>query len=147
MPTAARLVAALCFAAIAFLASDSYKPLLPTGTNTRLFSELNALLGAMIGWRVMGRLVGDGYQPAMASGLRTALTLMFYTLLVHSVYQMLKRSTRMVYDGVMDAIVSAFDLAVKYGTLMVTSPQVMAILLIGGVLAGLLAEWVSRRWS
>ncbi|SMX34676.1 TrgA family protein [Actibacterium lipolyticum] len=147
MPTAARLIAAICFAAVAYFASDSFKVLLPEGTKTDMFSEINALIGAIIGWRVMGRVAGHGYRDAINSGLQTSATMVFYVMLFHSVAQMLKNSTRLNYDGPMEAIVGIFELAVEYGAMMVTSAEVMIIVIVGGILAAWMTEWVAARWS
>lgn len=147
MPTAARLFAALSYAAVAFFASESFKPVLPEGLGTGYLSEVNAVIGLLTGWFVMGRLAGEGYRRAVAQGIRTTAVLVFYVLLLHSVLEMFRLSMRMRYDGPMDAVIGMLEKAMEYGRLVVTSPEVMAILLLGGVLAAWLSEWAARRWN
>ena len=81
------------------------------------------------------------------AGIRTSAVLLFYALLVHSIYQMLVLSTRNRYDGPMDALVGIFEQASAYGLMAVTSVTVMGILLVGGVLAGWFSEWAAQRWN
>lgn len=147
MPTAARLFAAIGFALMAFFASESFIFELPEGTNAGWFSPLNAGLGAICGWLVMGRLAGRGYNAAMTSGFRTTATFVFYALLLHSLYEMIRDAMKLRYNGPGDAIIGLFEKIIDYGHLMITSPPVMAILLVGGVLAAWLTEWADARWS
>ncbi len=147
MPTAARLFAALGFAAIAFFASESFIRELPEGTNAGWFSQINALLGAVSGWSVMGRLAGRGYGPAVTSGARTTATFVFYALVGHGLYEMIRMSMKLRYGGPGEAVLGFFDIVLEYGQILITSWPVMAILLIGGTLAAWLSEWAAARWS
>lgn len=147
MPTAAKLVAALLFAAVAWFASDAIVPQFPEGTDLGAFALVNTAVGALSGWFVMGRLAGEGYGVAAASGLRTTAVFVFYALLFHSINEMLRQATRMRYDGVMEALTGMVAFMGKYALMVVTAPVVMGILLVGGVLAALVAEWASQRWS
>lgn len=147
MPTAARLFAAIAYAAVAFFASESFKPLLPDGFPTGRLSEINAVIGLLTGWMVMGRLAGQGYGAAINNGIRTTAVMVFYILFAQSSYQMIKLSMRNTYDGPMDAVIGIFDQAWKYGSLMVGSVEVMAILIVGGILAAWFSEWAAQRWN
>jgi hypothetical protein len=146
MPTAAKLVAAVMFAAVGFLAAQAYVPSLPEGTQIGFLREICAMLGLVIGWFVMGRLVGKGYVEAVGFGIRTSVTLLFWAVLGFSIYEMILRSTKMMYDGPMEALLGVFDLVIYYGKMM-GSPEFIGTLLIGGVLGGIAAEWAGRRWS
>ncbi|MEX5728542.1 cell division protein FtsX [Rhodovulum iodosum] len=146
MPTAAKLFAALAFAAVAFFASESVKPLFPEGAQFGIFTPLNTGLGMCAGWLVMGRLAGRGYGKAMGSGLRTSAVILFYGLLIQAVAEMLKRSTDLRYDGPMDALTGMVELSGEFGFLALSSPSVMGILIVGGILGGLFAEWAAQRW-
>ncbi|MBP9185031.1 MAG: TrgA family protein [Fuscovulum sp.] len=145
MPTAAKLVAAVCFALVGWLAANAHIPALGESATFGLFREITALIGVIVGWGTMGRLVGQGYGEAVGSGLRTAVTLAFFALLGFSTYQMVQESTKMVYDGPMDAVLGIFEFMMDNGRKMLT-PGVLGILGIGGAVAGLLSEWASRRW-
>ena len=145
MPTAAKLVAAVCFAAVGWLAANAHIPALTPGAAVGAFREITALIGLLIGWALMGNLVGKGYGEAAGSGLRTSVTLVFFALLGFSTYHMILQSTKMVYDGPMDAVLGIFDFMMENGRAMLTV-GVLGTLGIGGMLGGMAAEWASRRW-
>lgn len=145
MPTAAKLFAAVVFAVVGYLAAEAYKPGMPEGTQFGLFSELTAFIGLLCGWMVMGVLAGQGYGRAAGYGLRTSATLVFWALLLFSVYEMILRSMKMRYEGPMEALVGVFDLMLQHGLLVLTVP-VLAVLAAGGVLGGWAAEFAGRRW-
>jgi hypothetical protein len=146
MPTAAKLIAAVAFAMVAFAAAATFVPHMPEGSQIGLFRELTAVIGFVIGWFVMGGLVGRGYGEAAGSGLRTAVTLTFFVLLFFSIYLMVKKSFKMIYDGPMDAVLGVFEFMLDYGQMMLV-PDVLGVLAVGGILGGWVAEWAGRRWS
>lgn len=147
MPTAARLFAAFGFAFMAFFASESFVFELPEGTDPGWFSYINTAIGAICGWRVMGKLAGEGYYSAMTSGLRTMAVFMFFTLGGHCLAEMIRLATKLRYEGPGDAIMGMFAMILDYGLLIVTSVPVMLILFVGSVLAAWLSEWASHRWN
>ena len=64
----------------------------------------------------------------------------FWVLMAASVYLMIRRSTRMMYDGVFDAVLGVFDLEfLDLGALLFV-PGVVGALLGGGMVAGALAR-------
>ncbi len=146
MPTAARLVAALAFAVVAFAAARAYVPLLPEGTQVRLFAPVAALIGAATGWWVMGPLAGRGWGAAIGFGMRSAATAVFWAALLFSGREMILRSINRRYGGPMEAVVGTFDIALDYVRLLVSDPRVPAVLVLGGALGGLMAEVAARRW-
>lgn len=145
MPTAAKLISAVAFALVGWFAAQAYIPGLPEGTQTRNFPEITAALGLVIGWLVMGKAVGKGYWQALGSGLRTSVTIVFWALVGFSIYDMVVESTKMRYDGPMEAVVATFGIMIEYGALLARQ-DVILVLAIGGILGGLLAEAVNRRW-
>ncbi|PZQ99819.1 MAG: tellurium resistance protein [Cereibacter sphaeroides] len=145
MPTAAKLVATLAFAALAYLAAEAFKPSMPDRTVWGPFNLICAGIGGLCGWTVMGGLVGKGYQAAMGYGLRTAVTMVFWIVIVFSIYEAVIRSTKMMYDGPMDTVLGMFELGLKYLKLGAT-PSVIGTLLLGGIVAGMLSEWANRQW-
>ena len=145
MPTAAKLIAALCFSCVGWLAANAHIPALGPSANYGAFREICAMLGLIIGWRVMGTRVGKGYYDAMGSGLVSSVALAFFALLGFSTYMMVLQSTKMVYDGPMDAVLGAFQYMMDNARAMMTV-GVLGILIIGGALGGYLSEWTARRW-
>ncbi|MDZ4094008.1 MAG: TrgA family protein [Paracoccaceae bacterium] len=145
MPTAAKLFAAVAFAAIGYFAAELFKPSMPETTQFGQFSLICAGIGVLCGWIVMGPLAGKGYSAAAGFGTRTAVTIAFWALLGFSIYEMVLRSTKMRYDGPMEAVAGAIGLMAEYGVLMMT-PAVLGVLVLGGMLGGMFAEWAARRW-
>ncbi|MBY6047628.1 TrgA family protein [Vannielia litorea] len=160
MPTATKLMSALVFALLAFFASEVFKPLLPEGTKMGLLSFVNAGIGLLCGWMIMGRLAGRGKFAAAGGGVRTSLALAFWCLLFWSIWEMLRQSTRPgTYEGVVEAINGAFALMFDYALLILTDarmaftlaegsyflPQVPVVLIVGGMLCGWFAEWTEER--
>lgn len=146
MPTAARLTAAIVFAAIAFLAAETYKPGLPADTQFGRFTLICAIIGMLCGWRVMGRLAGRGYGAALGSGLRTSAATVFYAMLLFAIYAMIGEALRKRYDGVFEAIMGVIDFVLVYGAVLLR-PEPMIVLIFGGMAGGLLAEWAGRQWK
>jgi hypothetical protein len=146
MPTAAKLVAAIAFAIVGAIAAHLFLPVLPEGTPPGYLREVSALFGLVCGWRIMGRRVGKGMGEAAGSGILTAVCLLFWVMLFFSGFTMIRRSMRMLYDGPVDALLGAMSIMFDYGKLL-AAPATPVALLIGGVLAGWLAEATRRRYS
>lgn len=146
MPTASKIVAAICFAIFGAIAAQTVKPAMPEGTQFGYFIEITALIGLLNGWWIMGRLTGQGYRDAMGSGVRTAITIVVWALVVFSIYKMIVLSTHLRYDGPMEAVTAAFGIMLDYGKLLL-SPVILGTFLIGGLIAGAVTEWAGRRWA
>lgn len=160
MPTATKLMSALAFALLAFFASEVFKPLMPEGSRMGLLSVVNAGIGFLCGWRIMGGLAGRGRFASAGAGVRTALASAFWCLLFWAVWQMLRESTRPgAYAGPMEAVNGAFGFMYDYGLLILSDtrlgftigegtyflPQVPLLLIVGGMLCGWFAEWSEER--
>ncbi|SEL31461.1 TrgA family protein [Roseovarius nanhaiticus] len=146
LPTAARLVAALSLGALGWFASDLVRPLMPEGTAFGWFNYVNAVLGLLCGWIVIGSRAGRGMVDALANGLTGVLALIIWAFFLQSLNLMLKQSMENRYDGPAEAIIGIFDNAVDYAQYLI-DPMLIGVLLIGGMLCGVLAEAASRRWS
>lgn len=146
MPTAGKLIGAILFAALAFYVSEQVKLGMPEGVAISLLSPINALLGLAMGWRIMGERAGEGFVPATGYGLTTVFAITFWSLLIWSGYEMLRRAVRGRYDGPMDAMVGMGDLMLEYATLIVTPPVVGAAV-IGSFVCAMVTEYFSHRWS
>lgn len=146
MPTAAKLVAALAFAALGYLAAEVFKVSMPERTVWGHFSLISAGTGLLCGWALMGDLAGQGYRAAMGYGLRTMIQAVGLLVIGFSIYDAVLRSTKLRYDGPMEAVLGMFELALDYLGKMATAPMI-GTLLLGGVLGGVAAEWAGRRWK
>ena len=146
MPTAAKLIGAIAFAVLAYFVSDLVKPLLPEGTQYGLLSPINAVFGFLMGWRIVGRAAGRGYVAAMGYALTTLAAIVFWCLLLWGSYEMLRRATRLRYDGPVEALQDMAFLMSEYAVLAATS-QIVITAIVGAMLCGWLTEFFSRRWS
>jgi hypothetical protein len=146
MPTAAKLFAGVLFAALGWYAAHVFRLELPEGSRVGFLREGTALIGLICGWRILGRLAGRGYFASIGTAFRTALTMVFFTLLLFSIYLMVMDSVRMRYDGPMEAVLGIFDKMLEFGRL-VGAPQVIGVLAAGSVLAAILTEFAGRRWK
>ena len=146
MPTAARITAALCLAALAWLISDMIKPLFEEDKNFGNFNLINLCLGFLVGWQVVGSRAGRGMGAAINNGLTGGVVLLFWALFFHSGYQMFKRSMRGRYDGPFEAAAASLQLMSEYAILIAT-PLIILTLIVGAAISGIFAEMVSKRSS
>ncbi len=146
MPTMSRLAAAICYGALAWVASGMYIDLMPERTQWGNFQPVNALIAMLVGWFVVGRRLRVDYVTAMGVGFTGMATAVFWCLFVQSFNQMINLALDRRYDGTVEAIVSVFKLIFDYAVVMANGPMI-ALLVIGGMLAGVIAEYVDRRWS
>lgn len=146
MPTGGKLIAALAFAALAYFISDLIKPLLPEGTNVSRLSEINAIVGLLMGWKVMGNGAGRTYRQSFGYGLTTLAATGFWSLLIWSGYEMLKRSMRLYYDGPIEALQEMAELYVGYARVAAVQ-EVLIPAVIGAIFVAWLTEYFARRWT
>lgn len=146
MPTAAKIVGAISFAIFGYFAALAVIPVLPEGTQIGRMREISAFIGLLNGWFVMGRLTGKGYRSGIGSGIRTAITVVIWALIVFAIYEMVLRSTKLRYDGPMEAVTAAFGLMLEYGKLLLTKEIIGTILIVGGI-CGAITEWAGKRWK
>lgn len=145
MPNAARLVAALSLALIAFIVSGLVMPLMPEGLDFGYFTWVNVGLGILCGWVIMGKRAGRGTTSAINNGITGVLSLLFWGLFVQGAYEMFRQAMRNRFDGPFEALGAIFKIGFDYGlTIMV--PSIIWTLLVGGVLAGLATEYAWRQW-
>lgn len=146
MPTGAKLVAAVCFAVVGWIMSNYYAMNMPDASAAGPMREWAALIGAIIGWMVMGPSVGRGYVEAAGSGIKTAVVLAVAALFLLALREMLDNSVKMRYDGALDAILDVFQVMARRSEALL-SLGVFGTILFGGIVGGLLAENAGRRWK
>ncbi|MEX3315358.1 TrgA family protein [Sulfitobacter sp. PS-8MA] len=145
MPSAARLMGAVCLSALAFVLSGMVIPLMPESTDFGYFVPLNMVLGLGIGWTVMGARAGRGTTAAINNGFAGAFVLMLWGIGVQAAYEMFRRAMRNRYDDPFEALVAVFQIAAEYGLMVATLPIAIA-LVVGAVICGLLTEFAYNRW-
>ncbi|MFW2541612.1 TrgA family protein [Primorskyibacter sp. 2E107] len=145
MPTAAKLVAALCLAALGFGVSELIKTLMPASTAFGSFSFINAGLGLVVGWIVVGNRAGRGQAAAVGNGITGVVSLVFWGLFIQAVNEMVKKAMQHHYDGPVEAFVAVFQIMVDFGA-MLLDPKVLLALLCGALVTGYFSEVAAGRW-
>ncbi|MBF9060693.1 TrgA family protein [Rhodobacterales bacterium HKCCSP123] len=145
MPTAAKLVGAMVFFGVGWLAALQVLKTMPEGTPATFFPLTIAMIGLWQGWTVAGRHAGNGRGSAIGNGLRTSVQVALIGLVVFALRTMFMRSANLRYDGFGEAVVAAMDLFIEYGLQSLTVP-VWGVLLAGGVIGGMICEGAARRW-
>ena len=77
MPSAPRLIAAICLGIQAFVVSGQIIPLMPDGTDFGYFTVINIALGMACGWIVLGARAGRGTTAAIDNGTTGTAVLVF----------------------------------------------------------------------
>ena len=146
MPTGGKLIAALAFAALAYFVTDLVKPLLPEGTQVGKFSEINALVGLVMGWTIMGKGAGKSMRQSLGYWLTTLVATVFWCLVVWSGYAMLQNSMKLRYDGPVEALQDMAQLAIDYARLAAVKAVIWPAV-IGAIFMAWLTDFFARRWS
>ena len=146
MPTASRLIAALCLAALAWVLSEMVKPLFEENKQFGNFSIINVAIGLIVGWRVIGSRAGRGIAASINNGLTGGLVLYFWVLFLHSGYKMFQVSMRGRYDGAFDAAGAVFDIMYENAVTTATGLVIISLVL-GSVMTGVVAEFTAERAS
>jgi hypothetical protein len=145
MLTAAKMVAGILFAGLAWYVSQLIKPLFPEGTNTGWFAEVNAVISFLVAWQIAGPRAGTSWSGAVSYGLTTTVAMTFWAVFLHSGGEMVRKSLQKLYDGPSEAVVDVFALTLEHAMLMAT-PEVLGMLVAGGVLAAILVEVTGRNF-
>jgi len=145
MPTAAKLVAAICFAFLAFVTCIVVEGTLPEDTRIGYIYEVSIASGAICGWFVSGSARRTGYAEAAATGLRTTVTALVMALGVLALSTMVAISMKGRYRGPTDAVLDIFQKFAEFGMLTLSVPA-LGTMFFGGMIAGIVTENAGRRW-
>ena len=145
MPTASRLVAALCLLVIAFLVSGMIIDNGEEGKDYGYFTYINMGLGLICGWVVMGKRAGRGWTAAINNGLTGVASLVFWGLFVQGTHEMFSQAMRHRFGGPFEALLAIFEIGIDFGKQLVV-PEILITLGVGAILSGVLTEIASRRW-
>ena len=148
MPTGGKLIGGIAFAALAYFLSDLIKPLLADteGSRVGMLSPVNAFIGFLMGWTIMGKGAGDKYVQAFGYGFTTTAATAFWCLLFWAGHKMLGRSVQLRYDGPMEALQQMGALFFEYGAL-IMDQTVLITAAVGTIFVAWLTEFFARRWS
>ncbi len=145
MPTAARLMAAVCLAVTGYVLSLIVMPLMPDSTDFGYFIPVNIVLGLLAGWIIMGPRVGRGGASAINNGLTGVFVLILWALFVQSCNEMTRLAMRNRYDDVFEAITAVFEIGAEWAW-MIATKEFLIVAVIAAVISGVLTEFAGRRW-
>lgn len=148
MPTGGKLIAAITFAALAYFISDLIKPLLENteGARVGMLSPVNAFIGWLMGWTIMGKGAGRTYYQSAGYAFTTVAATAFWCLLFWSGQKMLGASMNLRYDGPSEALQQMGVMFFEY--LAIASERSILITAAAGTLfAAWLTEFFARRWG
>ena len=143
MPTAARLVAAILFGALAYYVSELVRPIFADERPLPNLALINTGFGILLGWTTAGSRVGGGLRGAIGAGLTTSIALFFLCLFANSFAEMIRRSLRKQYDTPIEAIIAVFELAIDFGQRVLT-PEIIGTSLLGGIAAAIVMNITGR---
>ncbi|WP_170331342.1 TrgA family protein [Ruegeria arenilitoris] len=145
MPSAPRLVAAICLLVVAFLVSSMIIDNGEEGKDYGWFTVVNMVIGVVCGWKIMGKRVGRGWTGAINNGITGVASLVFWGLFVQGCYEMFRLAMRHRYNGPFEALIDIFKIGIDYSQLLL-APEILWTLVIGALIAGLATEEAGRRW-
>lgn len=146
MPTAAKLVGCLLFAVIGAAVALRMPAYLPEGMKAGLLFPVTVAVSALLGWRIAGGRSGrQSYGDAAATGVMTVTAATLSLLFIFGLMEMLRLTERMIYKGPMEAIIGIFEQALKFAPLLLHSDLIL-VMGVGGLLAGLACEVAGRHW-
>lgn len=146
MPSATNLFAAVAMGILAVIVSGFVPPLLDEGTDMGYFFHVNALLGIVIGWKVVGSRTGRGWVAGINAGLTGVVALLFWAIFVQACNEMVRLAMRNRFDGAFEALTAIFSIGVEWFLMVMTLP-IITTFLIGAVAVGLVAESAAQRWK
>ncbi len=146
MPTTARLIAAFFLMVIAWVVTGQVMAVMPPETQFGSFRLVNLAIAALCGWVVIGSRVGTDYVTALSIGLTGVVAMVFWGLFAQAFNEMLRLALSRRYDGPVEAVVDIFQLGIDFGANLMHL-NILATLFVGGLAAGVLAEFVHRRWT
>lgn len=145
MPTAPKMVAAVLLALLGYVVSNQIRPLMPEGTGFGIFNYVNAAIGFVCGWLIVGARAGRGISAGISNGFTAMVAMVFWGLFVQAANEMVRLAMRNRYSGPFEALADVFTIGVDYGATMMVWPIILT-LFAGGVATGILAEISSRYW-
>ena len=145
MPTAARLVAALCLAIVAFILCQMIMPLMPEATDFGYFVPANMILGVAAGWVIMGPRAGRGFTASINNGFAGVFVLVLWGLFTQACYEMFRLAMKNRYDGAFEALAAVFQIMVDYALIMATAP-IGITMVVAAVIVGPVTDFAASRW-
>lgn len=148
MPTAARIISALCIAFIAWVVSGLIKQLMPDEPDFGVFVPLCVVVGALCGWKILG-LRADrgklGYANAIGVGLSAMAMTVFWVLLIVSAWESFEIAMHRTFHDPMRVIYGLYPIVTEHLQTM-SDTDVIVWLVFGGAITGILAHMAGSKW-
>jgi hypothetical protein len=149
MPDAARLMAAITLAGVAFLLSGLVMPAFEEYRDAEVdfgwFVYVNVALGLLVGWISMGSRAGRGVSAAITNGITGVFLLTLWALFLQACNEMTRLAMKNNYDGPFEAIAAVFQIGAEWGLILLNGP-ILAMMAIGAFVSGILTEYAWRTW-
>lgn len=152
MPTASRLVAAICvsfsllamvYVIINYFPEERYERF-----ETRLLWTFG-LFGVFHGWWGLGpkalKEEGSGFLLGLRSAISCTVSLVFICAIADVIDQII--DSRLAGARPMQAIVNMFQSAMEIFGLLLTQPKVIFIFAVMGIVCGVLTRRAAKRWD
>ncbi len=146
MPTAARLIAAICFGALGLAFAYAATTYFAEARQPSYWFPLNGGIGLIVGWVIAGTRAGNGTGAGIGNGITAGVALLFWVFFFVSFADMIQKSMRNAYDGPVEAVVGIFELIGDYAV-QFAHMDLGVLMLVGSVVSGLIVEFVAARWS
>jgi hypothetical protein len=106
---------------------------------------LMAFVGFLTGWRGLGRRVGNGYGAAIGFGLRAAVTMAIWGILLAAIYEIGLQIGGYAGQGYMVAFRDFTQTIVDIAIYIARWPIIVTGIVLCSI-CGLVTEYVSRIW-
>ncbi|MDA5555853.1 TrgA family protein [Shimia sp. MMG029] len=144
MTTSNKLIAAICLAFIGGLVAEFVKPQMPEGSDPGHMTLISAVVGILVGWRIMGRRAGR--VGSLELGILGVFWLVFWGLALFGLIEMLRLALRRHFDEPVEAMEAVVTIALDYGLYLSATP-ILITLVIGAIVSGYLTNFAHRRWG
>lgn len=148
MPTAARIVAAVCIAFIAWVVSGLVKQAMPDEPTFGYFVPICVVVGAICGWTILGRRADRGklgYANAVGVGLSAMAMTVFWVLLFVSSWESFTIAVQRTFHDPMKVIYNLYPIALDHLRTM-SDVDIIVWLVAGGAITGILAHLAGQKW-
>ena len=149
MPTAARIVAAVCIAFIAWVVSGLIKQAMPEEPSFGLFVPICVGVGAACGWIILGRRADRGrlgFANAIGVGLSAMAMTVFWVLLFISSYESFTIAVQRTFHDPMKVIYNLYPIGLEHLQTMASDTDIIVWLVAGGAITGILAHMAGQKW-
>jgi hypothetical protein len=146
MPTMAKLIGGILLMLTALYVSSLF---IGVGSSIYLrtsFYYVNAIIGFLVGWRVVGVDPGFGGLGSILSGMRGIVIWCFISTIIFGIWTVALKLEKFFIKDFVGVIAAWADAATSYFYLL-TEPFVLLALVVGGCLSGIGAGIANRLWD